>query len=229
MFRYDIMLMCWNESPLKRPTFTELRAKFDAMLLADKNEDYIDLRIDQNKLYYQLITTTPTGDSADDSVQSSSDHDVHGLCSLSEKELLPNKSPKASFLSPTGLKSHRSSSADQVFSKQCFDSERGYATTGGLEGSERDQAYRNTGRPVSMYISRDEEKREHQNPYVDDPSSIMAATALSVPNTDGWPTLWRSDGAINTNQMDNIELQTREPTNFGKQIGPEITISFTQD
>ena len=75
------MLMCWNELPQKRPTFTELRAKFDAMLLADKNEHYIDLRIDQNKLYYQLVTTTSTEGIANGSMQSSPA--VHGHCSLS--------------------------------------------------------------------------------------------------------------------------------------------------
>ena len=127
------MLMCWNELPQKRPTFTELRAKFDAMLLADKNEHYIDLRIDQNKLYYQLVTTTSTEDFANGSVQSSSA--VHGHCSLSETEFSHSISPKTSFLSPTGLKSQRSSSADQVFSKQRTDSEQG------VEGNERDQTY----------------------------------------------------------------------------------------
>ena len=221
MYSYDIMLMCWNELPQKRPTFTELRAKFDVMLLADKKEHYIDLRIDQNKMYYQLVTTTSTEDIANGSAQSSSN--AHGHGSLSEKEFSHSTSPKTSFLSPTGLKSHRSSSADQVFSKQYIDSEQG------VEGNETDQTYRNTGRPVSMYLTRDEEKRERQNPYVDEPSSTMAATVLSVPNTDGWPTTWRSDGAINTNQMDDIELQTREPTNLGQQIAPEIMISFSQD
>ncbi|XP_065662133.1 tyrosine-protein kinase receptor torso-like isoform X1 [Hydra vulgaris] len=29
---YDIMLHCWNEDPLKRPTFTELREQFDKIL-----------------------------------------------------------------------------------------------------------------------------------------------------------------------------------------------------
>jgi hypothetical protein len=35
-----------------------------------------------------------------------------------------------------------------------------------------------------MYLSRDEKKR--QNPYVDEPSKIAAA-ALTLPNTNGWP------------------------------------------
>lgn len=50
------MLLCWNEQSQKRPPFTELRLKFDAMLLADKKNDYIDLRVDQSKLYYQQLS-----------------------------------------------------------------------------------------------------------------------------------------------------------------------------
>ena len=46
------MLKCWDEQPHNRPTFKELRSKFDAMLLADKKDEYIDLRIDQTKSYY---------------------------------------------------------------------------------------------------------------------------------------------------------------------------------
>ena len=52
------MLMCWNEEPHKRPKFTELRSRFDAMLLAERKDAYIDLRIDSDKPYYRLDTMT---------------------------------------------------------------------------------------------------------------------------------------------------------------------------
>ena len=46
------MLMCWNEQAQERPSFSDLRIKFNAMLLEDKNDEYIDLHnIDQSKLY----------------------------------------------------------------------------------------------------------------------------------------------------------------------------------
>ena len=48
------MLMCWNDQPQKRPTFAELRFRFD-MLLAHKGNEYIDLHIDQSRLYYQQL------------------------------------------------------------------------------------------------------------------------------------------------------------------------------
>lgn len=48
--------MCWNEQPKQRPTFKDLRATFDAMLLAEKNNSYIALSgIDENKLIYQSL------------------------------------------------------------------------------------------------------------------------------------------------------------------------------
>ena len=58
MNRYDIMSICWNEQPKERPTFKELRAKFDAMLLAEKKDNltYITLCIDKRKPYYQSLT-----------------------------------------------------------------------------------------------------------------------------------------------------------------------------
>ena len=51
------MLMCWNEQAQERPSFSDLRSKFEAMLLEDKNDEYIDFhRIDQSKLYYQQFS-----------------------------------------------------------------------------------------------------------------------------------------------------------------------------
>ena len=47
------MLKCWNEQPQNRPTFSDLQSTFDSMLLANKKDEYIDLHIDQGKLYYQ--------------------------------------------------------------------------------------------------------------------------------------------------------------------------------
>ena len=56
------MLVCWNEQPKERPTFKELRAKFDAMLLAEKKDMYIALCIDESKSYYQSLPPLTTKD-----------------------------------------------------------------------------------------------------------------------------------------------------------------------
>lgn len=47
MYRYDIMLLCWEEDPNNRPTFVELRNKFDIILSKQQNfnEHYIDLSV----------------------------------------------------------------------------------------------------------------------------------------------------------------------------------------
>ena len=49
------MLACWNEQSKERPTFKELRAKFDAMLLAEKKDMYIALFIGENKSNCQSL------------------------------------------------------------------------------------------------------------------------------------------------------------------------------
>ncbi len=45
-YRYSIMLSCWNKHPRQRPTFTDLRDKFDNLLLADHKGDYIEFSFD---------------------------------------------------------------------------------------------------------------------------------------------------------------------------------------
>lgn len=221
-YRYDIMLMCWDQLPQKRPTFTELRAKFDAMLLADKNEHYIDLRFDETKLYYQLVATSST-EKTTDGLQSilTPSSSIHPNM---EKEVIvsPGRLSSVSALLLASPKSCFSNSADHVNSKLCVASGLGHT-----EGGEEDQTYRNTGRPVSMYLPHEADKRERENPYVDEPSK-MAAMTLGTSKSEGLPAHWRSDGAINSNQVENIELKTRDPI-LKDRNGPEILITVSSD
>ena len=181
-FRYDIMLMCWNEEPWKRPTFTELRSRFDAMLLADGKEEYIDLRIDHSKLYYQqIIPATKKKDA--DGLSADTDHRT----SLTGKECSP-KHPTAPALSP----GHTSHHGDQANSREYLIMEQAHVCSG---RSERDQTYENVGRPVSMYLSREHDRSERQNPYVAEPSRVAAVT-LALPNSNGGLARGGSDGAI---------------------------------
>ena len=80
------MLICWNEQPKERPTFKELRAKFDTMLLAEKNDTYIALCIDENKSYYQE-NQTPVATKDEDS-------DRKSACSHKDGPI-PDKSSSA--------------------------------------------------------------------------------------------------------------------------------------
>ncbi|XP_065660522.1 uncharacterized protein LOC100201799 isoform X4 [Hydra vulgaris] len=47
---YDIMLQCWNEDPLKRPTFTELREHFDKII--SEGDCYFNFELNENNTYY---------------------------------------------------------------------------------------------------------------------------------------------------------------------------------
>ena len=240
------MLMCWNEQPLKRPTFTELRSRFDSMLLADKNGDYIDLRIDQSKLYYQLVTSTSVEGASSELKKQSSDTTLKSHGSQNEMEHARSKSPATLEATP-GLKSSCASCLDQTSqSRQFLILERDTTAAGGRDatgssgmlgpgGLQSDRTYENAGRPVSMYLSGDRDRRE--NPYVDEPSKIVAATSLTLSNgnLNGHPGQWRSDGAIEMSQMDGyVEMNGGVKGQAGKLrkqngTGPEIKISFSED
>ena len=51
---YDIMQKCWEAYYRKRPSFSELRTTFDAMLSNAQNATYIDLNVDEMLPYYSM-------------------------------------------------------------------------------------------------------------------------------------------------------------------------------
>ena len=48
------MLQCWQEEPEDRPSFSELRSSFSAMLQAGSADEYIDLQVNEEAPYYQI-------------------------------------------------------------------------------------------------------------------------------------------------------------------------------
>lgn len=48
------MLECWQEHPGDRPTFSELRTKFSTLLLANVDDPYMVLEVDDAKAYYNV-------------------------------------------------------------------------------------------------------------------------------------------------------------------------------
>ena len=80
------MLECWQTNPNERPTFTSLRAKFDALITAQKDHNpYIDLDIDCCKPYYNpLLNTDDDSDEKDSSsgISTNSSSPPHESCSL---------------------------------------------------------------------------------------------------------------------------------------------------
>ncbi|XP_065650913.1 uncharacterized protein LOC101239423 isoform X5 [Hydra vulgaris] len=63
---YDIMMRCWHENPLLRPTFTELRELFDKVLSGDYS--YVSLNINEASNYYNLSSSHSTLGEAIDQV-----------------------------------------------------------------------------------------------------------------------------------------------------------------
>ena len=229
------MLMCWNEEPQKRPKFTELRAKFDAMLLAEKNEAYIDLHIDSDQPYYRLDTMATTAVNGLRLSPNPSRHSfIHqdfsekGHQNLS-KELSPKRLPTPSF-SPSHQSDASCCSSAQasprkpglmeltpslnianpqpaLCAESCADScePAQTPTASELERRDRDHTHEVQRRPVSALLPNDRERRERQNPYVDEPSRLAVA-ALVPPIGIGRLTDHRgSDAAIELNHLSHEE------------------------
>ena len=152
--RYDLMLMCWNEDPHKRLTFTELRSKFAAMLLADNKNEYIDLHIDQNKSYYQnLIPMTMEDVPSGSSKSVSTDHDL-----LSDFDHSQNDRTSATHLI--------SDNSDPPHGDKKTNDEKLARPVS-----------------LNIFLTHDPDKKEMQNPYVDLPLR-MVATSLTMPTME---------------------------------------------
>ena len=207
------MLKCWDEQPHNRSTFKELRSKFDAMLLADKKDEYIDLRIDQSKLYYQYLTPhAANNEKARSSSTSLNTHVKSAAPKSNSKECSSKPTTNGDLCSP----SSSANTVDRVNSKEQLVPERQARAASAERVGSSSRTYENTGRPVSMYLSRDEKK--HQNPYVDEPSKV-AATALTLPNTNGWPEHRGSEGVLmEMNPLENVKEWN------GEHKCPEIQI-----
>ena len=56
--RYQIMLKCWQESPMQRPTFEELVKEFDAMLVSLPDKVDSTRRLEEVYILLLLAITT---------------------------------------------------------------------------------------------------------------------------------------------------------------------------
>lgn len=147
MYRYAIMLECWQEEPGKRPTFSKLRARFDNMLLAEKKETYIDLQIDASKPYYnpELSDDEPKQD--------------EGLLKVIKSS---KRSSHVSATSPfhvRGVSPSHSTSSDVPVTLRHQRSPRSLSPV---------PMAKKAPRPASLQL---QTKRKNDNDYVDDPST----------------------------------------------------------
>ena len=246
------MRMCWVEDPWKRPTFLDLRSKFDAMLLAERNNEYIDLRINNDEPYYRLDTAatlqaTANSSSMPQQEEASSHAGVtrQGSFLLSQfatKEPSPKPLPTPEF-SPSRKSQTSGGGASESaqfspgrkpgMSLATSSHSVGAHSYGGgdqqasaADSERRDQERRRdrtpleNGRPSSLLLPQERERREKQkqNPYVDEPSRT-AATTLALPNSNGIHTRIGSDGAIEMSHLG------RSSNSVSRGECPEIQIT----
>ena len=101
------MLECWEVEPHDRPSFTDLRAKFGTLLLAGKDDLYIDLQVDDRKAYYNADEEERAQMEKEGSVSSSSSEESYGkkekkVVEREEKPMNPYvKTPAVATLSNT--------------------------------------------------------------------------------------------------------------------------------
>ena len=237
------MIMCWVEDPWKRPTFSDLRAKFDAMLLAERNNEYIDLRINSDKPYYRLDTAaTLQTTAASSSVPQPSSHanvNRQGSFLLSQfatkepspkplptPELSPSRKSQTSGTSePVQFSPGRKPGMSLATSSHSVGA-HSYSGGGEQQASADSERRRNhtpheNGRPSSLLLPQERERREKQkqNSYVDEPSRAAAATTLALPNSNGVHTRIESDGAIEMNHLG------RSTNSVSRGECPEIQIT----
>ena len=149
---YNIMLECWNEEPRKRPSFSQLRAKFDALLLNEGNDAYIVLQIDTEKPYYKMEPSNSKDRLHVSPLPSRRRSQLSVDSQLQEAEKPPSSSASAS-LQGSPLPSKKLHGHQSLLSSSSPCRER-------------------PPRPTSMHLLYSEQQQS--NPYVEDPSKPSA-------------------------------------------------------
>ena len=221
------MLLCWNEDPRSRPSFAELRAKFDAMLLADRSDEYIDLRIDNEKPYYMLDTSATEAAAASNSLRLSPVPSILLSEFAGSRECSPKPLPTPDF-SPTrkssssSLQFHPSLKTAQLLPPvhlSNVQSSRKFNTAERRKRGGRNQAQDHiNGRPASLLLPSEHEKQDR---YVDEPSRVAQAT-LALPVSNGsCRSRGGSDGAL---EMNHMQAEKRTESEKKTISGIEITV-----
>ena len=173
------MLSCWHEEATKRPSFSELQAKFDSMLSTQGNNPYIDFSINPEKLCYTVEGDEPG-------------NHPNGLLHLpgtaNRRSQLSNGfgRPLSLYMnhsSTRNLAQEGANNSTRDLRKSCSPSEEKPHASNPLNLMLEKEDGR---RPSSMMLLRNRDSRsgkEDDDRYVKDPS-VLANTTLALP-TEG--------------------------------------------
>ena len=202
------MLQCWQEDPPDRPSFSQLRSQFSAMLQAGSAEEYIDLQINEEAPYYQM-TDEDRRERSDSASSESSEGSIDSL----NKEKIPKEKKK--------VKRKRTnpyvSTPQQQQQSQQEGGEEGYIPMESA-GSALDRPVQ-LGIPISQLMPANDNQptpvnevetpleNRRTNPYVSEPSevadgSLVASSVPLVITTDGVMTV--RDSAIELTESTHL-------------------------
>jgi serine/threonine protein kinase len=188
---YDLMLHCWQEDPPDRPSFSQLRSQFSAMLQAGSAEEYIDLQINEEAPYYQMRDE----DRRERSDSTSSESSEGSIDSLTKEKIPKEKKVKRKRTNPYV------STPQQQQQNQQEGGEDGYIPMESA-GSALDDRPVQLGIPISQLMPANDNQptpvnevetpleNHRTNPYVTEPSevadgSLVASSVPLVVTTDG--------------------------------------------
>ena len=182
------MLECWHEDPHDRPTFNELRSKFGALLLAGKDDLYIDLEVDERKDYY-TVKEEEEEESHDRRSSTSSEDSIDSLKKFKKKESI-KKQPSNPYVESPAARRPASPQEDHPYADMRAPS-RPIPRPGGQSASAEE---RPTQLGISLAMLNPDQSQQQQqrapsptaheglerrttNPYVEDPSTAPTPTA----------------------------------------------------
>jgi serine/threonine protein kinase len=183
---YDLMLKCWEEEPMERPSFSQLRSSFSAMLQAGSADEYIDLQVNEEAPYYQIRD--------DDQRMRSDSASSDGSVSSIDKKKKPKEKVKRKVTNPYVPTPEQQQGDDEGYiamvsagSTQERPVQLGIPISQLVPASSSSQNVERQLSPVDEASPQDHTplERHTTNPYVQEPSEAIedSLVAASVPVT----------------------------------------------
>lgn len=91
---YSVMKACWLENPLKRPSFTDIRGKFEELI--SEGTPYVELNLDNSNPYYNVASFISLENSTDSLSDDDDDNEPEWENRFSTFDRNPNISTNSS-------------------------------------------------------------------------------------------------------------------------------------